>query len=131
MLLIIESNDLFSRLKMIDRLRRFPVTKLLSSLLLLVRFWFASEEKVPARAQAVLIKSDVEDRSSFQKHCNSSLIYLHPPTHIFIIKKKYNFFFNLSIPVSLWCNLLLNLIVKRNLVVQIYFIFRFAKQFLS
>lgn len=27
--LIIESNDLFSRLKMIDRLRRFPVTKLL------------------------------------------------------------------------------------------------------
>jgi len=45
--LIIESNDLFSRLKMIDRLRRFPVTKLLFSLLLLVRSWFASGEKVP------------------------------------------------------------------------------------
>lgn len=89
---------------MIDRLRRFPVTKLLSSLLLLVRSWFASGEKVPARARAVLIESDAESGGEwntrilhFSKESQFIDYYLRPFARTF----NYRLFKSIGLPFDL------------------------------
>lgn len=74
---------------MIDRLRRFPVTKLLFSLLLLVRSWLASGERVPARADGsrrewyrgwAKDETRYSGRSTSRKDCNFLLIIcIHQP----------------------------------------------------